>query len=147
LGHERTKEIPVEQQLTERIVVEGGREPYESERREQKLVEKFVAGLEADGHDVCRLQLRPEGEAAPMFCDIYDKTTKTLYEAKGSVARASIRMAIGQLADYVRLVQPAAKRAVLLPERPRQDLVDLLSTEGIAVAYPGDASFEEITPG
>jgi hypothetical protein len=144
LGQERAKEIPVEQQLTERIVVEGGREPYESERREQKLVERFVAGLLAEGHEVCRLQLRPEGEAAPMFCDIYDKTTGTLYEAKGSVARASIRMAIGQLADYSRLVQPSPKRAVLLPEKPRKDLVDLLGTEGVSAVYALGQSFEDV---
>lgn len=37
-GQERTKEVPVEQFLTERMVVDGERAPYEAERREQKLV-------------------------------------------------------------------------------------------------------------
>jgi len=51
-----------------------------------------------NGHDVCRLQLHPAGEAAPLFCDLYDKTTNTVYESKGTVTRPAIRMAIGQLA-------------------------------------------------
>ena len=37
-----------------------------------------------------------------MFCDLYDKTTRTLYEAKGTTTRMAMRMAIGQLADYAR---------------------------------------------
>ena len=77
-----------------------------------------------------------------MFTDIYDKTTETLYEAKGSVARASIRMAIGQLADYARLVDPTPKKAILVPERPRADLMDLLRAEGIAVFFPEGSTFE-----
>jgi hypothetical protein len=143
LGGEAVKELPIEQQLTERIVVEGGREPHEAERREQKLVERFVAHLEAKGHEVCRLQLRPDGEPAPLFCDVYDKTSRRLYEAKGSVARPAIRMAVGQLADYQRLLDPRPTRAVLLPERPRADLEDLLSAEGIRVVFPTDGSFND----
>jgi hypothetical protein len=53
-----------------------------------------------------RLEFRPDGEAAPLFCDLFDKTTWTLYKAEGTVTRAAVRMAIGQLADYARLVEP-----------------------------------------
>lgn len=141
LGDRRVVELPIEQMLTERIVVEGNREPHEGERREQRLVERFVAYLEREGHDVCRLQLRPEGEAAPLFCDVFDKTTGTLYEAKGSVARQAIRMAIGQLADYGRLVSPSPRRAVLLPEKPREDLLRLLEVEGLTATWPGSPDF------
>ena len=49
------------------MVIEGNREPYEAERREQKLVLALAEHLEREGHDVCRLQLLPEGEAAPLF--------------------------------------------------------------------------------
>jgi hypothetical protein len=141
LGDEPVKEVPVEQALTERTLIEGDREPYEAERREQKLVRAFSNYLERLGHEVCRLQFRPEGEAAPLFCDLFDKTTNTIYEAKGTVTRNAIRMAIGQLADYSRLLTPAPNRAVLTPERPRTDLVRLAETQEISLVWSSDGGF------
>lgn len=141
------KEVPVEQHLTETMVIEPNRKPYEAERREQKLVRELEATLLAAGHEVCRLQLRPEGEPAPLFCDLFDKTTNTLIEAKGSISRAAVRMAVGQLADYSRLVEPVPQRVVLLPEQPRPDLLDLLASQGIGVTWPdGDGGFASIPP-
>lgn len=142
LGHETVVEIPVEQQLTERMLIEPGREPYEAERREQSLVLAFAEYLERNGHEVCRLQLWPDGEPAPLFCDLYDKTARTLYEAKGTVSRPAIRMAIGQLADYARLIEPDPNRALLVPQKPRSDLVQLAQGQRISITYPVDAGFE-----
>jgi hypothetical protein len=135
LGGNPMTEIPVEQAITESTLIEGDREPYTAERREQKLVRDFVASLESQGHEVCRLQLLPPGEPAPIFCDIYDKTTNTLYEAKGTVARQAIRMAIGQLADYARLIKPSPRKALLVPQQPRNDLCNLLTQEGIEIVW------------
>ena len=73
---------------------------------------------------------------------LYDKTENVICEAKGSVARPSIRMAIGQLADYVRLVEPTPKKVLLLPERPRADLLDLARSQGIGVTWPSGSSFD-----
>jgi hypothetical protein len=137
-GHETVKEVPVEQHLTERMVINPNREPYEAERREQKLVRALRASLLAAGHDVCRLQLRPEGEAAPLFCDLYDKTENAVVEAKGSVARSAVRMAIGQLADYARLTASEPKRVMLLPEQPRPDLLRLIASQGIEARWPAE---------
>jgi hypothetical protein len=142
LGHEMVKEVPIEQYLTESTLIEGDREPYESERREQRLVRSFTEYLERSGSEVCRLQFRPQGEAAPLFCDVFDKTTGTLYEAKGTVTRQAIRMAIGQLADYGRLLDPSPSRALLVPEPPRPDLVALASTQGLTVVWPNGTGFE-----
>jgi len=134
-GTELVKEVPVEQALTERMLVEGSREPYEAERKEQSLVRAYAQYLERLGHDVCRLQFLPPDEAAPLFCDLFDKTTNTLYESKGSVTRPAIRMAIGQLADYARLVHPPPRRVLLLPEEPRPDLKNLAESQGIEVTW------------
>ena len=142
LGTEPVREVPVEQHLTESMLIEPGREPHAAERREQKLVRAYLAYLAARGDDVCRLQLRPDGEPAPMFYDLFDKTTNTLVEAKGSVARPAFRMAIGQLADYRRLVEPAPQQAILVPERPRQDLIRLAESQGMLVVWPSGAGFE-----
>jgi hypothetical protein len=141
LGREPLKEMPVEQALTEWMLVEGDREPYEAERREQKLVHALAEHLERQGHDVCRLQFLPEGEAAPLFCDLFDKSTNTLYESKGTVTRLAMRMAIGQLADYARLMSTPPERVILMPEEPRSDLQRLAESQGIRVIWPGGADF------
>ena len=96
----------------------------------------YAEHLERQGHDVCRLQFRPPGEAAPLFCDLYDKSTNTLYESKGSVTRPAVRMAIGQLADYARLIEPPPRRVLLVPEEPRPDLKSLAESQGIEIAWP-----------
>jgi hypothetical protein len=137
------KEVPVEQALTESMVVRGRPEPYEAERREQRLVRSLAEQLESAGHDVCRLQFRPEGEPAALFCDLFDKTTNTLYESKATVTRPATRMGIGQLADYARLIDPAPKRVLLMPERPRPDLLDLAASQGITVTWPDADGFAE----
>jgi hypothetical protein len=135
-GADEMRTVPIEQHLTERTVVEPNRELYESERREQPLVLAYADSLRAQGHTVNRLQLRPANEAAPIFCDLYDATTGTIVEAKGSVSRNAIRMAIGQLADYARFIETGSGKAILVPEKPRPDLLDLALSQGIEVIWP-----------
>jgi hypothetical protein len=138
------EEVPVESQWTEKAFVEPSREPYEAERREQKLVIALRDHLRTRQHEVCRLKIVPPGEAKPLFSDLLDRTTGTLVEAKGSTERGAVRMAIGQLADYKRFVDPPpAHLAVLLPSRPRADLQTLLSSEGIQVIWPTSDGFAD----
>jgi hypothetical protein len=137
-----TIEVPVEEQWTEKAFVNPSQEPYEAERREQKLVREYQTFLESQGHDVCRLKIVPPGEAKPLFTDLYDRTTGMLVEAKGSVERGAIRMAIGQLADYRRFVDGGPKAlAVLLPSEPRVDLLELLKSQGILAVWPFEGAF------
>jgi hypothetical protein len=112
-------EVPIEQQWTEKVFIAPSHEEREAERREQKLVKAFEAHLKKRGHTVCRLKIVPPGEANPIFCDLRDITTNSLVEAKGSVTRNAIRMAVGQLADYRRFLEQEPHAAVLLPEQPR----------------------------
>jgi hypothetical protein len=104
----------------------------------------FRDHLLQQGHEVARLKLVPSGEAKPLFLDLIDRTTNTLYEAKGSVQRGAIRMAIGQLMDYRRFVQPSPRLGVLLPSRPRDDLNDLLTSAGIDVVWRDGGEFFEL---
>jgi hypothetical protein len=137
------EDVPVEQQWTEKAFVAPSQKEYEAERREQKLVLAYRDHLAAKGHDVRRLKIVPSGEAKPLFSDLIDRTTNTLIEAKGSVERGAIRMAIGQLMDYGRFVKPAPRRAVLLPSRPRQDLRDLLATAGMGLVWQDGSTFTD----
>jgi hypothetical protein len=134
------REIPIEQHLTERMVITPNAKPREGERREQKLVHELAEWLEAGGHQVCRLELHAEGEPAPIRCDLFDKSANVIIEAKGSVLRGAIRMAIGQLADYSRLMEnPPRKRRILLPEKPRADLIALARSQKIGMLWPDGA--------
>ena len=144
LGHERIKEVPIEQALTETMLIHGAQEPHEAERREQRLVRALADELERAGHAVCRLQVLPGGEAAPIFCDLYDKTTNTLYEGKGTVTRPALRMALGQLADYARFVEPEPGRTIVMPEEPRGDLVALAHSQGVRVVWPAGGTFRDV---
>jgi hypothetical protein len=143
LAHSTTvTNVPVEEQFTEHMVVEPAREPYEAERREARLALAFRDFLAGQGHVVTRLQIQPEGEAKPIFSDLYVESTRLLVEVKGSVERGAIRMALGQLLDYRRFVE-AAECAILLPERPRQDLVALIHSAGVGLFWPKGGQFRE----
>jgi hypothetical protein len=139
--------VPVEEQWTEKVYIAPSHEEREAERREQKLVKAYEAYLKKKGHEVCRLKIVPTGEAKPLFCDLRDVSTNSLVEAKGSVSRQSIRMAIGQLADYRRFVAGDPHAAVLVPEEPRGDLLELLKTQGIAAVWPENDAFIDTAGG
>jgi hypothetical protein len=136
-------EIPIEQHQTDFIIVQPSGESREALRREQPMVRTFCNSLRSRNHEVIRLQLLPEGETSPLFCDIYDKTANVLYEAKGSGTRNAVRMAIGQLADYARFAPARVRRAVLLNERPRPDLEKLLVEQGIAAVWKTASGFAD----
>jgi len=138
-----TTDVPVEEQNTERAFVDPSGEIYEIERREQRLVLAYQADLEAQGYEVGRNRIRPPGEAKPLFSDVHDRSRNNLIEAKGSGSRANIRMAIGQLADYARFLSPEPAQGVLLPDRPREDLEQLLSSCGIAAIWQTYDGFED----
>jgi hypothetical protein len=136
------KKVSVEQhKTTEEFEVNPT--PYRAKRREQKLVKEFEAWLLANDHAVCSLELHAKGEASTIRCDLFDETDNAIVEAKSSVARPAFRMAIGQLADYARLMEePPQRRLILVPEKPRSDLLALAKSQKIGVIWPdGDGGF------
>jgi hypothetical protein len=143
------KDVPIEKQQTEKAFVAPSHEPYEAERREQKLVLELEAHLRSAGHNVFRHRILPSGEARPIFTDLYDATSGMLVEAKGTVERNAIRMAIGQLADYKRFLEDGQPQhlAVLVPREPRRDLCELLLSQEIALIHPTENGFEDSTGG
>ncbi|WP_369178054.1 restriction endonuclease [Streptomyces mutabilis] len=128
--------IAVEAQHTERMLVDPSREPYEAERTEAKLVRAYADHLRLQGHTVGRHRIAPAGVAKQLLTDLYDATANRLYEAKGSVSREAVRMAIGQLLDYARFL-PQPELALLVPSQPEPDLLDLCAQLQIVVVWPG----------
>lgn len=138
-------ELPLERNETETAFVNPNREPYEADRREARLVREFAEYLTTHGHPSGRQRILPPGESRPLFTDLHSKTLSLLVEAKGSVTRESVRMAIGQLADYGRFVDHTV-RAILLPSAPREDLLALAKTQGCAVIWPAGKGFVSTDP-
>jgi hypothetical protein len=139
------QEVPIENRWTERFFVNPSAEEHEAERREQKLVLELEAYLRRQGHEATRLKIVPTGERRPIFCDIYDKTAGLLIEAKGTVAREALRMAIGQLVDYRRFAPAGTQLAVLVPERPRPDLLALLESASVHAIWRDGDRFDATT--
>jgi hypothetical protein len=127
--------VPVEEQHTERSFVAPDREPYEFERTEAALVLRYRRHLQGLGHTVTRLRVIPSGEGAPLYSDLWDEMTSELVEAKGNVTRDQFRHAVGQILDYGRFVE-ANIRTVLVPSRPRLDLVSYVKSVDMDVVFP-----------
>ena len=94
--------------------------------------------LEGRGRKVLRYKIIPVGSTT-LFSDLADITDNILYEAKGSADRMAVRLALGQVLDYGRYIT-GSRLAVLLPEAPAADLVELLELHDIGCVV-------ETTPG
>ncbi len=126
--------IAPEAAATDTFGVRSSGQPREAERRESKLVADYRAFCGSQGRRLVRQKICPPGEQ-PLYTDLFDETKNLLIEAKGSVTRESIRMAIGQLLDYQRFIEPKPGLAVLLPTKPRNDLLELLRALRIILIY------------
>ena len=109
-------------------------------RREAELVLEFAAYLEAQGHRVSAHSYQVG--TRHLRNDLADDTAQVLWEAKGSVDRAAVRMALGQLIDYQRFEDEGWAGGVLLPRRPAIDLLNLIHSAGRSAAWQtGKSSF------
>lgn len=142
-GETTFENVPVEQHLTEKVVLEPARELIEAERREAALVKKYKFFAESQRRQLVRIRIRPKGEAKPLFTDLYEPASNLLIEAKGTVTREAIRMAVGQLLDYARFITPKPQMAVLVPSPLRSDLRELLHLNQIGVIEDTGNGFSE----
>ncbi len=133
--------IPIEQGKVEAYDTKTKKEIVRAWREESKLVEDFAAHLTGQGDSVCRHKITVPGAGGPLYSDLYNETRAQLIEAKAGTLRSDVRMAIGQLADYARMIQPPPRCAVLLEARPSQDLIDLLHSQDLAVIWRDGPGF------
>lgn len=78
-----------------------------------------------------------------MLTDTYDATEEVLWEVKADASRESVRMAIGQLADYLRYLTPGLSSGIVLPTSPYADLVELIQESGHRLLVPRESEFTE----
>jgi hypothetical protein len=137
-------DIDPESRATEQFT-SGATAERVAERREAKLITAYLEFRRATSlPKLRRLKIKPTGEVQPLYTDLYDPEAKLVIEAKGTVTREAIRMAVGQLLDYSRFVDHA-KLAVLLPQLPRRDLLSFLHRHSIAVIAPQSNGQFEVT--
>lgn len=138
-----SRPIPVERATSESFEQRFEPATRTAYRREQSLVERFDKHLRRKGHIVTRHAITlPDG--TELRSDLFDHDTALLAEAKAAIDRPSLRMAIGQLLDYERFVTPPPRaKAVLVPERPAPDLIDLLDSLDIAVIWTAGTRFRD----
>jgi hypothetical protein len=98
-------------------------------QNEALLTRRFQKYLEAYHREVMRYRIIPVGSTT-LYSDLADITDNVLYEAKGSADRMSVRLALGQVLDYGRYVD-GSRLAILLPEAPAADLVELLELHDV----------------
>lgn len=135
---EAAHRVSVENHLSERFSVERkALAATARERREAKLQEEYRRYLLAMGHPVSRYKIPVDGQY--LYTDLHDEELNELIEVKASVDRVTMRLALGQVLDYARLISPSSA-AVVVPERPSQGIIDLFREHGIRLIWPNDAA-------
>lgn len=135
--------VPLERTERSSFSVRGTPEERSARRIEALLVERYAASLAPDR--LCRAKVVVE--TGILYSDLYNETRHQLVEAKATATRSSIRMAIGQLADYARFIAPPPARAVLVPVRPSQDLLALLAVVGVTAVWEEGDTFADSAGG
>ena len=119
--------IEIEASTVEASVRQTTAVTSEAVRREAQLVHAYADFVRNTGNVAQRLRITTsDGET--LYTDIWIPGRALLVEAKATADRASIRMALGlgQLIDYSRAVDGVCTRAVLIPEKPTDDLIALI---------------------
>ncbi|WP_433803553.1 hypothetical protein [Actinomycetospora sp. CA-084318] len=107
------------------------------ELAEAQLCQRYLAHLETEGSTGHRHRITT-GEGTVLWTDLFDPARGELLEAKNATSRPAIRLAIGQLYDYRRYLDPEPALAVLLPDRPGADMLALLTELSITAVWPDD---------
>ncbi len=135
--------VPIEAGHVEGYDITSTGSATRAARRESRLVRAYASHLERRGDTVGRSEIRPGAGHGALYSDIFNATRNQLVEAKGSGDRSSVRMAIGQLADYSRFLDPRPQLAVLLEAKPGPDLEQLLASQDIALIWPRGGGFHD----
>lgn len=129
-----SRSIPLEEHATAAFVSNPAKGPTFAERREAALVERYGRWLAEHGQAATRNEIRLASQPRPLYTDLFNEHARELVEAKGTATRNQVRLGLGQVLDYARYVEHE-RLAVLLPVRPAEDLVELLTAYVSAVPF------------
>jgi hypothetical protein len=108
-------------------------------RTEAELVLAYANHMSSAGHDVTGRHYRVPAESRVLRADLFVRDLNTLVEAKAAISRTAVRLAIGQLFDYRRFERSGPNLAVLLPESPSPDMLELLKGLTIGCIWPNSS--------
>ena len=109
-------------------IVRTKKQVLKAEKKEFYLVSEYTQWLKRKGRELERLIY------GKLECDGFERTRCNLIEAKSSVKREYIRMAVGQLLDYAFQIEKKYGKpnmAILLPAKPPPTAVNWLSNISI----------------
>ena len=109
-------------------------------KKEKELIDSYRQWLEKQERELSRLQI------GQMECDVWEEERRNLIEAKGTVSREDIRMAVGQLFDYayqIRKELGEPNKAILLPEKPGWVDLGWVESAGIKIIWRNGQRFED----
>jgi hypothetical protein len=109
-------------------------------RKEKELLDNYERWLEKQGRKLSRLRI------GQMECDAWEEERQNLIEAKGTINRQDIRMAVGQLLDYAHQIRKDLgdpNKAILLPEKPNQNNAGWVESAGINIIWRSGRRFQD----
>lgn len=145
-GDPKVFDVPVEAHRAVSFMTRPRADERTAVRREAQLMERYREWRRKDGCEVTgKVIVLPE-RTIQLRIDLFDLDRAELIEAKGSAGRDYVRTALGQVLDYGRYVDHK-RLAVMVPEHPGSDMVDLLLSCGIGCVYEtSKGKFERVEP-
>lgn len=106
-----------------------------AKQEEAELREQYRSWVDPDGDRLRGIDIITPA-LTKLEVDLFDPEVNVLIEAKARAERDYLRFAIGQLYDYQRYLEFAVNLAVLVPQRPSDDLLGLLDSAGVGCIWP-----------
>jgi hypothetical protein len=119
------------------------------ELEENKLQNRFAAYLKKKGVFPERFTIKIGNTKGSLAPDFVVQEWGLIIEAKPTTSREHVRLAIGQVLDYQNLLNRnglALSPAVLLPQRPSEDLTELMSRLGITLVVESSPEKFDVIP-
>jgi hypothetical protein len=121
------------------------RQIVKAQKKEADLVKRYRDWIwKKYGRDLNRFKIG----AGWLVCDCFDREPRNLVEAKASISREDIRMAVGQLLDYKFYAERKfgkLHKAILLPEQPRANTLGWLRPLKISLIWRTKSTFKDNT--
>ncbi|MFI6688428.1 hypothetical protein [Streptomyces sp. NPDC050485] len=126
----------------------GRVEPSPAREATSRLLQQYEhhARWERRG-DLTGYRIKVAGTFTELGVDLYDLTRNELVVARATLARATVREAVGELHDLARYFDPEPTRVLLLPSQPDRDLSEFLHRQQVTVVWPtGQRQFDRTEP-
>ncbi len=134
------RKIPIEKQNAESFAAEYKvLSRKDRNRKEAKLLKSYENYLNnVLLHATCRHEISIDGEV--LYTDLFDEYAEELIEVKSSIERNVMRLALGQILDYAKALNPKS-RAVLVPCEPPRGIFELFRDHGVRIIWCSGDTF------